>query len=295
MNKQILIRKTHRYLGLFIGIQFLGWTASGLFFSWNDIDDVHGDHMRKNPTFVKASADFVSPQAAISELRGKTKVDSIQSVQLISLVGVPLYQIAYFAGHAGEVHNHAHYALADAATGILRDPLTKEEAVRLAKDYVTQSASVAEVTLLQDTDPHHEYRERPLPAYAVSFKNPDCTVYISTERGTFQTIRHDQWRAFDFLWMFHTMDYEGRDDFNNWILKAFSILGLVTVVSGFVLFFISSPTLKKMNRKPARSTVFILLPLFIAFASSNTKQSIRKHLASSARERASVTMPFQIK
>jgi uncharacterized iron-regulated membrane protein len=32
------IRKTHRYLGLFLGIQFLFWTISGLYFSWSDID-----------------------------------------------------------------------------------------------------------------------------------------------------------------------------------------------------------------------------------------------------------------
>ena len=35
----IRIRKTHRYLGLFLGIQFLMWTISGLYFSWTDIDD----------------------------------------------------------------------------------------------------------------------------------------------------------------------------------------------------------------------------------------------------------------
>jgi uncharacterized iron-regulated membrane protein len=36
-------RKTHRYLGLFIGVQFLFWTIGGLYFSWNDMDDVHGE------------------------------------------------------------------------------------------------------------------------------------------------------------------------------------------------------------------------------------------------------------
>ncbi|HEU5292389.1 MAG TPA: hypothetical protein VFU05_17200, partial [Cyclobacteriaceae bacterium] len=92
-----------------------------------------------------------------------------------------------------------------------------------------------------------EYRERPLPAYAVTFEYPDCTVYISTERGTFQTIRHDQWRGFDFLWMFHTMDYESRDDFNNWLMRIFSIFGLLTVLSGFVLYFVSSRTLKQLT------------------------------------------------
>ena len=42
-------RKTHRFLGIFIGIQFLFWTISGLYFSWTDIDEIHGDHYLKGP------------------------------------------------------------------------------------------------------------------------------------------------------------------------------------------------------------------------------------------------------
>ena len=40
-------RKVHRFLGIFIGIQFLFWTVSGLYFSWTNIDEIHGDHYRK--------------------------------------------------------------------------------------------------------------------------------------------------------------------------------------------------------------------------------------------------------
>lgn len=245
-NKSLLIRKLHRYLGLFIGVQFLGWTISGLYFSWNDIDNVHGDHLRKNPQAISAMDSLASPSKAINELKSTTTVDSVHSIGLISLVGEPLYQIAYFSGHTGDVHLHTHYALANAKDGKLRTPLTKEESIALAKDYVVGSANVSEVEHLTNTDGHHEYRERPLPAYAVTFQNPNCTVYISTERGTFQTIRHDQWRAFDFLWMFHTMDYAGRDDFNNWLLRILSVFGLLTVVSGFVLYITSSRTIQKI-------------------------------------------------
>lgn len=246
-NKSLLIRKIHRYLGLFIGIQFLGWTISGLYFSWNNIDDVHGDHMRKSPRFISTYDSIQTPSKAIEQLRSQTKVDSIHSIQLISLLGKPLYQIVYFSGHAGSVRHHTHYALADAQSGKLRPALSEQESVSLAKDYVVTSAEISEIRLIENTDGHHEYRERPLPAYAVTFKNPDCTVYISTERGTFQTIRHDQWRVFDFLWMFHTMDYESRDNLNNWLLKAFSILGLATVLSGFALFFVSSKIFKRIT------------------------------------------------
>ena len=40
------IRKTHRYLGIFLGVQFLFWTSSGLYFSWTNIDNIHGDQFR---------------------------------------------------------------------------------------------------------------------------------------------------------------------------------------------------------------------------------------------------------
>ena len=41
------IRKAHRYLGIFLGIQFLMWTISGMYFSWTDIDEIHGDQFKK--------------------------------------------------------------------------------------------------------------------------------------------------------------------------------------------------------------------------------------------------------
>jgi hypothetical protein len=238
-KRQRIIRKAHRYLGVIIGIQFLAWTVSGLFFSWSNIDKVHGDHMRKSPRFVSASQQLASPSAAIHSLQNSAQVDSIHSIELISLVGKPVYQIRYFSGHTGDIHHHVKYALADATSGLIRDPLSKEEATALANDYVAAEATLVEVKLLETTDGHHEYREGPLPAWAVSFADPDCTVYISAELGSFQSIRNDRWRAFDFLWMFHTMDYQGRDNINNWILKGFSIFGLITVLSGLLLFFVS--------------------------------------------------------
>jgi hypothetical protein len=41
------------------------------------------------------------------------------------------------------------------------------------------------------------------------------------------------------------MDYEGRDNFGNILLRAFSIFGLVTVISGFLLYFSSSKIFRK--------------------------------------------------
>lgn len=250
-NRNYYIRKTHRYLGVIIGIQFLFWTIGGLYFSWNNLDNVHGDHLRKPVSYLSTDFNAISPSVAIKNLKQGRIIDSIQSVNLINILGKPTYQINYFSGHSGEsVHLHTYTALADASTGEIRSPLTKEEAIDVAQDHIVAGAELTEVEYLTKTNGHHEYRGRPLPVWAVTFDKPACTLYISGKLGTYQTIRHNQWRAFDFLYMMHTMDYQGRDDFNNVLLKLFSIFGILTVCSGFLLFFISSPTFSKKKLKP---------------------------------------------
>lgn len=260
-SKQYYIRKSHRYLGLLLGLQFLFWTIGGLYFSWNNIDEVHGDHLRKAKRYISGNLTMVSPQLVLERVRANHVVDSLHSVQLIEIAGVPVYQVRYFsgesehAGSGGSSHSPGHLAgghirtqLADAETGELLSPLGEDEAVAVAKRNVIEPAEVKKVEYITEVGSHSEYRGRPLPAWAVTFSEPNSTVYISAEHGTFQAIRHNQWRVFDFLWMLHTMDYEGRDNFGNLLLRAFSIFGLFTVISGFVLYYISSPSVRKVKK-----------------------------------------------
>ena len=130
--------------------------------------------------------------------------------------------------------------------GKRKNEINEEEAVKIANKYIREDLKVSYVEKISETGPHHEYRERLLPAYVISYDTKDnLKAYVSTVDGRFQTVRHRDWRWFDFLWMTHTMDYEGRDDFNNTVLRIFSLLGLITVMSGFSLWFVSSPTIRK--------------------------------------------------
>ena len=43
---KIVIRKIHKYLSLFISIQLLLWTISGIYFAYNQIELVRGEHFR---------------------------------------------------------------------------------------------------------------------------------------------------------------------------------------------------------------------------------------------------------
>ncbi|MBR9853785.1 MAG: hypothetical protein GYB37_04295 [Algicola sp.] len=226
----VKIRKAHRYLGIFLGIQFIMWTVSGLYFSWTDIDEIHGDHFR--------NMDY--EPAAFDGLIGFSEVDlpvKISSLSLKEIAGKPYYWV-----------NNEY--LIDAKNGDLKQGISEEEALAVAKRQMSSELKVKEVTVIKETDKHHEYREKRLPAYVISYDSPEnIKAYVSVADGSFQTVRHRDWRWFDFLWMTHTMDYEGRDDFNTIVLRAFSLLGLITVMSGFLLWFTSSPTMRNLVKR----------------------------------------------
>ena len=232
------VRRTHRFLGVSIGIQFLLWTLGGLYFSWSDMDEVHGDYEKKPPALLAANGDFVSPKIALDSLRQATPTDSLADLRLVSILGKPHWQVIFF--EKGHERHHKKIRLADARTGSLRAPLNEAEAVAVAQNAYAGAGKIQSVENLTEVGGHHEYREDALPAVAVTFDDArHTTVYVSTELGTVQKFRNRPWRQFDFLWMLHTMDYAGRDNITNWLLRAFSILGLATVASGFTLFFVS--------------------------------------------------------
>jgi len=222
------IRKTHRYLGLIIGIQFLAWTLSGLYFSWTDLDEIHGDQFFKSDPKAKSYSNLL-PLDSIAE--------GIEEINLVSIKSEPYYWI-----------NNSN--LYHAQTGQLKQQLTEDEAIAVAQEHLISGLEIEKIELIEETGPHHEFRERPLPAYAIHFKHPDLLVaYVDASSGIFQRVRHQSWRWFDFLWMTHTMDYQGRDDFNNILLRIFSLFGVFTVMSGFLLWGTSSPTLRKLLKR----------------------------------------------
>jgi uncharacterized iron-regulated membrane protein len=222
-------------LGVIIGIQFLFWTISGLYFSWTDIDEIHGDHLLKE-----------APTYSLAGLQSGASIDStlkISAMELRFIASEPYFWV-----------NDS--MLFSVKTGKRKAEITKEEAIGVVKENLVSEIKIKKVAYLNTVTDHHEYRGGSLPAWVIHFDQEDeLTAYVAAVDGRFQKVRHNSWRWFDFLWMTHTMDYEGRDNFNNTILRAFSLLGLITVLSGFLLWYISSPTVrkilqpKKKNRK----------------------------------------------
>jgi len=241
MTKRKLIRlnrKWHRYLGLLLGVQFLLWTLGGLYFSWTNIDEIRGDNLKAQDPFIAIKDTLVSPSTLA--VKDEIMFGKIKSLETFMLLGKPSYRVICQKGETVSSY------LFDALNGKQIQPLNKEESIAVAKTKLNVAASIGQVDYLTETNQHHEYRGRPLPAFAINFKNPaNTTVYVSTTYGNVQTFRNGSWRVFDFFWMLHTMDYNKRDNFNNLLLRIFALFGLITILSGFTLFIFTSKSIRK--------------------------------------------------
>ena len=158
------IRKIHRYLGLFLGIQFLFWTISGMYFSWTNIDDIHGDQFRNLNYQPKAFTNLISPT--------QTEANSIQTIELRDINNTPYYWV-----NNSELYN--------AVNGTKKQSITEEEALYIAKNHMNSDFKVASIEQINEVDKHHEYREKLLPAYVISYQSVEYiynTLYTKSNR-----------------------------------------------------------------------------------------------------------------
>lgn len=125
------VRKIHRYLGLTLGIQFLLWTAGGLYFSWSDMDQIHGDHQKALAPLLQESKPLVSPQVVLDTLRRQYPQLGVVSLELIDILGNPTYRVVY--QEKAVVPNPQRIQLAIARTGQFRAALHQNEALALGK------------------------------------------------------------------------------------------------------------------------------------------------------------------
>ncbi|MHB1148433.1 MAG: hypothetical protein ACYC01_12670 [Lutibacter sp.] len=245
-NRNYNVRKIHRYLGVFMGVQFFFWALGGLYFSWNNMDDVHGETLLKHEKKYVGSVDFSQIQKGIDSLKTFTNIDSVHSVKLVETLKNPFAQFKYFEN--GQLKSQ----LISMETGSLQPAFTGQECLEIAEQQLKVPIPIVKAEFLakHSTGMHHEYREKPLPAYAFTLGHSSkTTIYVSTESGEITSVRNNNWRRFDFLWMLHTMDYQSRDHITNWVLRVFSALGIITILSGFSLFYITSRTIKKIRKK----------------------------------------------
>ena len=217
------VRRTYKWIGLVIGIQALLWMISGLYMVVVPLEVIHGDHLAHVPTqHLAASADRM-PQARLHDA-----YPGITSVRLKVLLEKEVY----------EIRQGKQFSLVDAVTGKTISPIDRATVLALADAAYAGEGSVRGVEWVIRAP--SEVGSRPVPLWAVHYDDAGKdTLYFSPFSGELVARRHELWRWFDFLWMFHIMDYEERANVNNSLLRAASITGLAFALSGAWLLFYS--------------------------------------------------------
>ncbi|QNM83359.1 PepSY domain-containing protein [Sphingomonas sabuli] len=228
MRTHVIARKTHKWLGLFIGLQVVIWSLSGLYMTVVHIDTIHGDHL------VRAGRQHSVTASSLADPVVLAAANDAQSIRLGWLEGKPIY-IA--RGESGEI------AL-DARNGA-RIPPPDEAAIRkLATSNYTGRDPIASADLI--TDIPGEIRGRTPPLWRVEFNHWNKpTFYLSPVSGELLSRRHELWRIFDFLWMLHIMDYDERENVNNTLLRIFTWGAVLMALSGAWLLLYAFPKKKK--------------------------------------------------
>ena len=225
-------RKAHRWLGLIVSIQLLMWTASGLFFSIPDITDVRGEQYLSQTHSIninQLARENIVPISAIVDI-AKVNLEANETVLLKHRAGRLIYQV--------EKNAPEKKLIFDALTGQPMTYITPTEALSIVVDRTELSPT--EAVLINEPKTGSEFRGRDLPLYKVTVTKPKKgIVYVDPVTGEIAAIRTKLWRAWDFLWSLHIMDYQERDDFSQWLLRLFSALGVLTVLSGIILWFYS--------------------------------------------------------
>lgn len=198
--KLLTLRKLHRWVALVVGVQVLLWTVSGIVFAWLDHDAVLGAGLAAAPVSPALTGDVevIEP----SRLHAALGADTVRSLALRSVDGQWVYRVEAEGG----------VQLRSARDG---SPIAIDDAMarRLAASHYRGEGRLQAVR-------HHvgstlETRDAGATWEAAYDDAMGTRLYFSAADAALVAVRTDAWRLKDVLWMLHTMDYRGRDDFNN--------------------------------------------------------------------------------
>ena len=210
-----IVRNIHKYLSFLISLQLLLWTVSGIYFAFNKIEMVRGEQY------------VLSHSYAVDLSQINLNIAEAENVRLSKRLNEEIIIITKDIGNE----------YLDIKGNSL-DKLSTDAALKIVGNKTAlKPLNVEEIKMEKNGS---EYRGRPLPLYKVTSKNKEnekINVYLNVFSGEILAIRSTQWRVWDLMWGFHIIDWQERDNINNFLLKMFSILALISSLTGLLLFF----------------------------------------------------------
>jgi uncharacterized iron-regulated membrane protein len=213
----------HKWLGLVIGIQVLGWVLGGVVMTAIPIGKVRSEHHYAAYQPFPLPASGVLDHAAAA---GAAGVEAIEATLKTTLRGT----VWVLKDAEGEVH------VVDAHTGRRMPPMTESEARLLAGSVYQGKGRPVAV---------RSYRQAPQeagkagPLWRVDFDDAERTAfYLSPDTGEVVSRRSNVWRLYDFFWRIHILDFRTGENFNHPLIVGAAVVALPMTFAGLVILVI---------------------------------------------------------
>ena len=196
------------------------WTVTGLIMVIKPIEEVRGNHLRKEVPERALPADM---QIAVSLPAETTR--PVRSVTTQVERGETITRILYMDGTSARFR----------PDGSAMGPLSEVEARLIVAEQIVGGDKVANTARFDADSVPFDFR-RELPVWQVALAD-GTHVYVGTETGNIEAVRTAWWRTFDFVWGLHIMDLKTREDTSHPVLILFAILSVVGALLGCALMF----------------------------------------------------------
>ena len=212
--------KWHIWLGWLTGVPLVLWCVSGLVMVAKPIEEVRGDHLRRQaaPVALPPGTDIairLPDNPARPVVSAMTRVEDGRVITRLT-----------YADDSVERFD---------ADGRKLAPFSDVEARLLVAKRIGGGDRVQSVRLTDADNPPLDFRQ-PIAAWQVTLAD-GTHVYVGRESGEIAALRTRWWRVFDFMWGLHIMDLQTREDTHHPILILFAALALVGSVLGTTLLF----------------------------------------------------------
>ncbi len=220
------LRKIHKWASVIVGVQFLLWLLSGIYFNIMDNTEAAG-HTYLSHEHQEINIDskrLVEPRDVLNGFKASI------SITPTYLLGEPYYLLTHKKGLYKNFENR--YTLVDAYTGA-QVSIDKAFAGKLAKLSYSGPGEISSIKFLQR--PLDDFSKQKNSTWQVNFSNDiNTSIYIESESGRLVGHSDDHKRFADIFFMLHFMDYGNEGSFNNIQIILFAFVTLWLSLTGLI-------------------------------------------------------------